>query len=106
MSREKPSYSIQATTYVKRPTGKIDQYGHPVYETVGAPKKRILRNEKNFADLKKSVFDKSSKSKNVFVSYSKPSYRIQQMPRRLNNVTKRNADGSKEVTYYNAVKGK
>lgn len=101
MAKDKPSYKIVATTYTKKPTGEIDKRGRLVYETTG--KRETVRKETNFADLKKNVYDASKKQPNTFVNYGRQAVVHQPVPRRVNNVTVRNEDGSKTVTYFKAV---
>ncbi len=103
MAKNNAKYTIEEVTYVKKPTGKTNKYGNPEYETVGQPKRR-QRNGTNFAEVKKDLYEKSQKNKNMYVDYSKPTYRINKNARKLKSSTIRKADGSKEVTYYNVVR--
>ena len=100
--RERARYGIKMTTYTKRPTGKKNKYGHNEYETVGEPTQRFRKNT-NFTELKKELYDNSKNKDNVYVAYTKPVYRINKCRPRVKSVTIRMADGTKKVTYYNAV---
>lgn len=97
-------YNVKSTTYVKTPTGRLNRYGRPEYETTNI-RERVYK-DANFSEIKKKTYEKSKKDKNVYVRYSKPTYSIYSHPKRLVNVTKKFADGHKEVTYYKPVRGK
>lgn len=99
----KGKYDIKVTTYKKVPTGKMNRFGKPEYVTQGKPNVKIRKNT-NFAELNKATFNSSVRNENVFVNYSKPTYQIRKMPRRINSVTKKFSDGSKEVTYFKPVR--
>lgn len=102
MPKNNQKYDIQVTRYLKRPTGRKNQYGNSEYETVGSPSVKVLKNT-NFTNLKKNLYEQSKKSNNVYVSYGKPTYRITKVRPRVKSVTVRYANGDKQVSYYKAV---
>lgn len=101
MAKEKQSYGIRVTTYVKQPTGEVYPEGtHPSYLE---GKRKYSKSEKKgekvinstWGELKQNAYQASITDKNVSVRWGKP---------RLKSVTKEYSDGRKETTYYNPVK--
>ena len=102
MAEGKQTYSIRATTYVKKPTGEIYPKGtHPSYlENKRKYSKPEKKSEKvinsTWGDVKQKVFEKS-KNNEVSVRWKKP-------VRHIVSVTKELSDGTKEITYFNPIK--
>lgn len=103
--KEKPCYDIVRTRYMYTPTGEVLDDGRLVRVREENVKKDVLKNT-NFSDLKKDIYNKTQTMDNVYVNYYEPAYVHRQLPRKIKSVVKTFEDGSKEVTYYNAKKGK
>ena len=101
---QKPSYDIEMTRYRYTPTGELLN-GNLVRIREKDVYRKTLKNT-NFSDLKRDIYNKTQTMDNVYVNYSEPAYVHRQLPRKIKSVVKTYADGSKEVTYYNAKKGK
>lgn len=105
MPRNKPTYDIEITQYLKRPTGNKNRYGNTEYMTVGKPNVKVKRNT-NFSNLKQELYEQSKANNNVYIRYSEPVYRVRKIPPRINSVTVRYANGDKRVSYYKPVRKK
>lgn len=103
-----PKYKIQKTTY----TYKKNEDGSS--SLIGDPKKSVVKGVNNFQELKSSLKEKKD---GRFVNYEDPTYsihkdtfgrvdRVTRNSSRLHSVTETKADGTIEVSYFNAVKGK
>ena len=104
MAKDKKTYGIRTTTYVRKPTGEI--YPEDVKPSYLAGKRKYGPSEKKsekvindtWGNLKQKVYKASESDKNVSVRWGKPE------TKRLKSVTKEYSDGRKETTYYTPVR--
>lgn len=104
-----PKYKIEKTTYTykKNEDGSRSQ--------IGDPKKSVVKGVNNFQELRSSLHN--NKKDSQFINYEDPTYsvhknkfgkidRVVRDTPRLHSVTETKANGTIEVSYFNAVKGK
>ena len=95
MAKDK-KYMIKYTTYSKHPTGNKDGYGRNQFETKGVS--RGAYENTDWKSFKQDLYKKSKNNKELFVNWG-DRFDVRRK-RVVKSVTKKFADGHKEVTYF------
>lgn len=113
---KEPKYDIEKTSYRYKKTDDVDESGRPVFVKIGESKTSVLKDVKNFKELKSKLKKQQDKDKTLKVHYEKSNTftcskdkfgrvsKIKRNPARIKNTVKNNGNNEYTVTYFNVKK--